>query len=128
MQGNPAANNVKWGLRALSVVLIPLTASFPQVWLRLNWNALRLKETPRSVPAHVCVASFHAQGVFIYWITSNTYSFFQALGAFAQHVSCVTGRMCAHMFTWLWSQSSSGSRCAMRWAYLTCAISALRAA
>jgi hypothetical protein len=32
MQGNPAANNVKWGLRALSVVLIPLTASFPQVW------------------------------------------------------------------------------------------------
>jgi hypothetical protein len=32
MQGNPAANNVKWGLRALSVVLIPLTASFPQVY------------------------------------------------------------------------------------------------
>jgi hypothetical protein len=54
MQGNPAANNVKWGLRALSVVLIPLTASFPQVWLRLNWNALRLKATPRSVPALMC--------------------------------------------------------------------------
>ncbi len=31
MQGNPAAINVKWGLRALSVVLVPLTASFSQV-------------------------------------------------------------------------------------------------
>lgn len=31
MQGNPAANNVKWGLRALAVVLVPITASFPQV-------------------------------------------------------------------------------------------------
>ena len=24
-----------------------------------------------------------AQGVFVYWITSNTYSFFQAVGTFA---------------------------------------------
>jgi hypothetical protein len=38
MQGNPAANNVKWGLRALSVVLIPLTASFPQVWAHGLWQ------------------------------------------------------------------------------------------
>ena len=30
MQGNPAANNVKWGMRALAVALVPLTASFPQ--------------------------------------------------------------------------------------------------
>jgi hypothetical protein len=70
--------------------------------LRLKWNALRWKETPRSVPALMRVLRLFTQGVFIYWITSNTYSFFQALGAFAQHVSCLTGRMCAHMLTWLW--------------------------
>ena len=31
MQGNPAANNMKWAMRALAVVLVPVTASFPQV-------------------------------------------------------------------------------------------------
>jgi len=40
--------NMKWFLRALSVAMVPLTASFPQ-------------------------------GVFVYWITSNTFSGFQTL-------------------------------------------------
>ena len=34
MQGNPAANNVKLGMRALAVILVPVTASFPQVRCR----------------------------------------------------------------------------------------------
>ena len=47
MQGNPAARNVKLGMRALAVAMVPLTAGFPQ-------------------------------GVFVYWVTSNCFSFAQA--------------------------------------------------
>jgi YidC/Oxa1 family membrane protein insertase len=47
MQGNPAARNVKLGMRALAVAMVPLTAGFPQ-------------------------------GVFVYWVTSNCFSFVQA--------------------------------------------------
>lgn len=43
MQGNPAATNVKWGLRALSVVLVPLTASFPQVQGARLWRRYRAR-------------------------------------------------------------------------------------
>ena len=46
MQGNPAASNVKLGMRALAVAMVPLTASLPQ-------------------------------GVFVYWVTSNCFSFAQ---------------------------------------------------
>jgi hypothetical protein len=38
---------MKWGMRALAAVMIPLTASFPQ-------------------------------GVFVYWVTTNVFSLFQA--------------------------------------------------
>ncbi len=73
MQGNPAAVNVKWGLRALSVVLVPLTASFSQV-------------CGARCTVHTCHVVTRApslsQGVFIYWITSNTFSFVQTLGAY----------------------------------------------
>ncbi len=41
MQGNPAANNIKWGLRALSVALVPMTASFPQARKSAGGAALR---------------------------------------------------------------------------------------
>ena len=46
MQGNPAARNVKLGMRALAVAMVPLTAGLPQ-------------------------------GVFVYWVTSNCFSFAQ---------------------------------------------------
>ena len=46
MQGNPAARNVKLGMRSLAVAMVPLTASLPQ-------------------------------GVFVYWVTSNCFSFAQ---------------------------------------------------
>jgi YidC/Oxa1 family membrane protein insertase len=49
MQANTQQSmSMKWFLRALSVAMVPLTASFPQ-------------------------------GVFVYWITSNTFSGFQTL-------------------------------------------------
>ena len=48
MQTNAQSVSMKWFLRALSVAMVPLTASFPQ-------------------------------GVFVYWITSNTFSGFQTL-------------------------------------------------
>ena len=70
MQGNPAANNVKWGLRALAVILVPLTASFPQVCCI---GPLHMRG------ACTLTLSFD-QGVFVYWITSNTFSFFQTIG------------------------------------------------
>ena len=40
MQGNPAANNIKWGMRALGVAMVPMTASLPQgvfvYWITSN--------------------------------------------------------------------------------------------
>lgn len=40
MQGNPAANNIKWGMRVLGVAMVPMTASLPQgvfvYWITSN--------------------------------------------------------------------------------------------
>lgn len=73
MQGNPAAANVKLGLRALAVVMIPLTASFPQVRIS-SPPPLNVPSFPTIPPSHNC-----PQGVFVYWITSNLFSFCQTL-------------------------------------------------
>ena len=103
MQGNPAAaKNVKLGMRALALILVPITASFPQVRCRQRYARVKgLATDPLS-----------AQGVFVYWITSNTYSFFQAVGAFgAPFPLCAFFRL----DLWIHTQCSSGSRFAMRW-------------
>lgn len=49
MAANPSGNNIKWGLRALSVAMVPLTYNMPQ-------------------------------GVFVYWVTTNSVSMVQTLG------------------------------------------------
>ena len=63
----------------------------------------------------------------MYWITSNTYSFFQAVGAFGATISPLweAKRIALfpfanfHLDLWIRTQSSSGSRFAVRWESLT---------
>jgi hypothetical protein len=65
MQGNPAANNVKWGLRALAVVLVPITASFPQVRCISPMRVCeRVLTCPVAWPGRVRVLD-HVQHIFI---------------------------------------------------------------
>jgi len=57
MAANPSGNNIKWGLRALSVAMVPLTYNMPQ-------------------------------GVFVYWVTTNSVSMVQTLGEAPRCLQC----------------------------------------
>ncbi|KAG6399399.1 hypothetical protein SASPL_140880 [Salvia splendens] len=54
LEGNPAAKTIKNVSRVFAALTVPLTASFPKIWIHID------------IPTHVAI--------FCYWITSNLYS------------------------------------------------------
>ena len=76
MQGQDPAlmRNMKIGMRAVAVILIPVTASMPQV-------TQAPLSPPTALPCPAAEGCCGLQGVFIYWITSNMWSLAQASSA-----------------------------------------------